>query len=72
MDLARTTYADIENGNRPVYDKDLKIGVLKLQQVAQRQIEKRMSFIAISTFLHNEYQRLSLTGKRCLPGKKAK
>ena len=25
MDLARTTYADIENGNRPVYDKDLKL-----------------------------------------------
>ena len=25
MDLARTTYADIENGNRPVYDRDLKL-----------------------------------------------
>ncbi len=25
IDLARTTYADIENGNRPVYDKDLKL-----------------------------------------------
>lgn len=25
IDLARTTYADIENGNRPVFDKDLKL-----------------------------------------------
>ena len=25
MDLARTTYADIEIGNRPVYDRDLKL-----------------------------------------------
>jgi len=25
LNLARTTYADIENGNRPIYDKDLKL-----------------------------------------------